>query len=140
MLLHILPIADLMGETVRKIYEKEWQRFLQQRLEFLRSLVREATRVGVNSELNIFWGSPERDICDVALTWSANLILVGSRGRTEIKEMLLGSVSNYVTHHAPCSVLIVLKTANLDPQSSQSDEQLTSSTSYKSTDAKVFGE
>lgn len=29
-----------------------------------------------------------------------------------IKEMFLGSVSNYVTHHVPCSVLIVYKTGN----------------------------
>ena len=140
MLLHILPIEDLMGEAIRKVYEKEWQRFLQQRLEFLRSLVREATTAGVDADFTIFWGSPERDICDVAQTWSADLILVGSRGRTGIKEMLLGSVSNYVTHHAPCSVLIVLKTANPDLQLSQGDEELTSYTSHKLADVKVFGE
>ena len=139
MLLHILPIEDLMGEAVRKAYEQECQRFEQQRLEFLRSLVREAITVGVNAEFNIFWGSPGRDICDVAQTWSADLIVVGSRGRTGIKEMFLGSVSNYVTHHAPCSVLIVLKTANPDLQLSQSDrEKLTSSTPYKLADAKVY--
>ncbi len=32
---------------------------------------------------------------------------MGSRGLKGLKEMFLGSVSNYVTHHAPCSVLIV---------------------------------
>ena len=66
MLLHVLPIEDLMGKAVRKVYEKEWQRFLQQRLEFLRSLVREATTVGVNAEFTIFWGIPGRDICETA--------------------------------------------------------------------------
>ena len=139
MLLHVLPIEDLMGKAVRKVYEKEWQRFLQQRLEFLRSLVREATTVGVKAEFTIFWGIPGRDICAVSQIWSADSIVVGSRGRTGIKEVFLGSVSNYVTHHAPCSVLIVRKTANPNSQSSQSDrEKLTPSTSQKLTDAKVY--
>lgn len=43
----------------------------------------------------------------MARTWSADLILVGSRGLKGLKEMFLGSVGNYVTHHAPCSALIV---------------------------------
>ncbi|HIK43734.1 MAG TPA: universal stress protein, partial [Leptolyngbyaceae cyanobacterium M65_K2018_010] len=37
----------------------------------------------------------------------ADLIVVGRRERGRIKAALLGSVSNYVVHHAPCSVLIV---------------------------------
>ncbi len=43
----------------------------------------------------------------MARAWSADLILVGSRGLKGLKEMFLGSVGNYVTHHAPCSALIV---------------------------------
>ncbi|MEL6786783.1 MAG: universal stress protein, partial [Cyanobacteria bacterium J06607_15] len=55
--------------------------------------------------------NPGRTICDRAQTWSVDLILVGSRGLTGAKEVMLGSVSNYVTHHAPCSVLIVRQTS-----------------------------
>ena len=47
------------------------------------------------------------------------MIVVGSRGLKGLKEMFLGSVSNYVTHHAPCSVLIVRSEieneSNLEP-------------------------
>ena len=35
------------------------------------------------------------------------LIMVGNRGRSGRTEFLLGSVSNYVMHHATSSVLIV---------------------------------
>ncbi len=35
----------------------------------------------------------------------ADLIVVGRRGRSGLSELILGSASNYVLHHAPCSVL-----------------------------------
>ncbi len=74
-------------------------------------------------------GNPAHNICDLAQTWSADLILVGSRGRTGIKEMFLGSVSNYITHHAPCSVLIVHKPTDSNSQFHEGkQEKLTFST------------
>jgi len=46
-------------------------------------------------------------ICELAIDWNADLIMMGRRGRSGIAEFFLGSVSNYVLHHAPCSVQIV---------------------------------
>jgi nucleotide-binding universal stress UspA family protein len=53
-------------------------------------------------------GSPDPIIIDVATEWNADLIVVGSHGRG-FWGRLLGSVSNAVVHHAPCSVLVVKK-------------------------------
>jgi nucleotide-binding universal stress UspA family protein len=52
-------------------------------------------------------GHPAATIVHVAEREEADLIVLGSRGLSEWKALLLGSVSDHVTHHAPCSVLIV---------------------------------
>jgi nucleotide-binding universal stress UspA family protein len=49
-------------------------------------------------------------ILDVAEEQRADLIVVGNKGMTGAKRFLLGSVPNRVSHHAPCSVLIVRTT------------------------------
>ena len=46
-------------------------------------------------------------ILDVAEEQSSDLIVVGNKGMTGAKRFLLGSVPNKISHHAPCSVLIV---------------------------------
>ncbi len=50
---------------------------------------------------------PKESIVEEAQKWSADLIVLGSHGYGFWERMLLGSVSNAVVHHAPCSVLIV---------------------------------
>ena len=52
-------------------------------------------------------GPPARAIVDEAEKWGADLIVVGSHGYGFWQRALLGSVSNAVVHHAPCSVLVV---------------------------------
>ncbi|MEG4214803.1 universal stress protein [Microcoleus sp. Pol14C6] len=52
-------------------------------------------------------GDPGHCICESAENWGADLIVLGRRGRTGFAEAFLGSVSNYVVHHASCSVLVI---------------------------------
>lgn len=54
-------------------------------------------------------GSAEQAIIEEAENWKADLIVIGSHGRGFWKRMFLGSVSQTVIQHAPCSVLIVRK-------------------------------
>jgi nucleotide-binding universal stress UspA family protein len=55
-------------------------------------------------------GDPADAILDVAEEQHADLIVVGNKGMTGAKRFLLGSVPNRVSHHAPCSVLIIRTT------------------------------
>jgi nucleotide-binding universal stress UspA family protein len=55
-------------------------------------------------------------LCRKAEEWGADLIMIGRRGRQGLTEMLLGSISNYVLHHAKCMVLVVQgKTSQSSP-------------------------
>ena len=55
-------------------------------------------------------GDPADAILDVAEEQGADLIVIGNKGMTGAKRFLLGSVPNKVSHHAPCSVLIIRTT------------------------------
>jgi nucleotide-binding universal stress UspA family protein len=55
-------------------------------------------------------GDPADAILDVAEEEDADLIVVGNKGMTGAKRFLLGSVPNKVSHHAPCSVMIIRTT------------------------------
>jgi nucleotide-binding universal stress UspA family protein len=73
----------------------------------LRAAVAIAKEAGVESETYARQGDPADAILDVAEERGADLIVVGNKGMTGAKRFLLGSVPNKVSHHAPCSVLII---------------------------------
>lgn len=61
--------------------------------------------VKITTELLI--GSPESRIVEKAEEMGADLIIVGSHGYNRWERLLLGSVSDSVVHHAPCSVMVI---------------------------------
>lgn len=70
-----------------------------------RTVVRNCPGVPVNtSEAR---GKAASAIVDEAIEWNADLIVVGSHGHGFWGRALLGSVSDEVVHHAPCSVMVV---------------------------------
>jgi nucleotide-binding universal stress UspA family protein len=76
-------------------------------LEAAASVAREA---GVEVAVFARQGDPADAIIDVAEEQGADLVIVGNKGMTGAKRFLLGSVPNKVSHHAPCSVLIIRTT------------------------------
>ncbi len=52
-------------------------------------------------------GAPGAEIVKAAREWPADLIVIGSHGRSGMQRALLGSVAEAVMRHAPCPVLVV---------------------------------
>jgi nucleotide-binding universal stress UspA family protein len=69
-----------------------------------------ARNEGVETNTHPREGDPADAILDVAEETGADLIIVGNKGMTGAKRFLLGSVPNKVSHHAPCSVMIIQTT------------------------------
>ena len=69
-----------------------------------------ARAAGVRGPTFARQGDPADAILDVAEEQGSDLIIVGNKGMTGAKRFLLGSVPNKVSHHAPCSVLIIRTT------------------------------
>ena len=62
---------------------------------------------GIEPKLLLREGDPASEIVEAAKDQGYDLIVVGHRGLSPIKAFLLGSVSDRVVAHAPCSVLVV---------------------------------
>jgi nucleotide-binding universal stress UspA family protein len=72
----------------------------------------EAVRTsGLAAETAVGEGDPRGRIVEEAEQWGADLIVVGSHGRTGVTRWLLGSVAQAVVAHAPCSVEVVRRRA-----------------------------
>ena len=119
-LLHVIPEQEAnypilptyayypeLNEEDYQFYRRKFEEYKRLGTDLLQDFTDRATAAGIKCEYNQIIGHPGKTICQEADTHKADLILIGSRGLKGLKEMFLGSVSNYVTHHASCSVLII---------------------------------
>jgi nucleotide-binding universal stress UspA family protein len=104
----VVPAAELWYDA-RGDFESARQE-LKKRAQKLTARVAEQIQAkGLTVETAVREGEARSAIVDEAKEWSADLIVVGSHGRTGIKRWLLGSVAQSVVSHAPCSVEVVRK-------------------------------
>ncbi|KAJ3673240.1 hypothetical protein LUZ60_006614 [Juncus effusus] len=87
-------------ESIKKANEENSKRIIARAVDICKSK-------GVNATTAIVEGEPKDALCDAAEQVHADLLVVGSRGLGMLKRAFLGSVSDYVAHHAKCPVLIV---------------------------------
>ena len=62
---------------------------------------------GLKIEARTVHGDPRTALVDAARSERADLLVVGSHGRTGVTKLLMGSVASHVVAHAPCSVMVV---------------------------------
>jgi len=70
----------------------------------------DARKEGIEVQVHAVEGDPAEGILSVAEDTKADLIVVGNKGMTGARRFLLGSVPNNISHHAPCSVMVVRTT------------------------------
>jgi nucleotide-binding universal stress UspA family protein len=106
---HVIEIVAGRGAGTLHFDEAEIRERIQSQVEQLRA-------AGVDAELELhsaMAGAPAQVIADVAMRIGADLIVTGTRGRSTVSGIFLGSVSNRLLHLAHCPVLVVPDAARL---------------------------
>jgi nucleotide-binding universal stress UspA family protein len=75
--------------------------------KYLKDAKSSLVRVGINIHTVILEGDPASKIIAYSEMEGFDIIMMGSRGMGKFKEMIVGSISNKVIHHAKCSVMLV---------------------------------
>ena len=130
MLFHSLPYesqgvgsyADMFGRELIN-YSGEMQAQLrkerEEACEWLASYCQMTTAQRVPTEWDVKVGDAGSAIVELTQAWNADLVVLGRRDRRGLAEIVLGSVSNYVVHHASCSVLVVQGIGHTTDESSE---------------------
>lgn len=75
--------------------------------EMLKESAQPLRDAGLEVQAKVRFGNPANEVLREAEEGGCDMIVMGSHGRGAFGGFLLGSVSNKVTHHAKCPVLIV---------------------------------
>ena len=96
-----------LDEKAKKTYELKMAEYANRYEVLLKEKQAAVEAAGVTAQCIQPYGHPGPVICKAASDHDVDLIVVGNRDRSTFEELVPGSVSNYVVHHAPCSVTIV---------------------------------
>jgi len=96
------PTKDFMDEMVQ-----EDRVFAEKRQTTIAEMFDGAN---IDLECRVMEGNAQETIVDQATQLGSDLVVVGAKGHSQIDRILLGSTSDFVATHAPCSVLVVRPT------------------------------
>lgn len=102
LVLHVVQPTECLGYSIP---ESKQQRRKAEELVDRAKRILCAARFRVNTEVLV--GEPSATVVGRAQEWNADLIVVGSHGRTGLRRFFLGSVSDAIVRRARCSVEIV---------------------------------
>lgn len=95
-------------------YSEAWLAERRPAKEESESAAQRLRQAGFDATAQVRDGDPAHEIIACAREREAGLIVVGTRGQTGLRRLVLGSVARNVVLHAPCSVLVVREGARLD--------------------------
>jgi nucleotide-binding universal stress UspA family protein len=97
----------IVNDIALEQYAKEWKEYETQGIERLQTYAAQAQERGIKVEISQNFGDSGKMICELAANWSAAVIVMGRNQKSMLSEIFLGSTSNYVLHHAHCSVMVI---------------------------------
>jgi nucleotide-binding universal stress UspA family protein len=100
----ILPI---MNDLAIDQYSQAWNEYERKGIDLLQAYAKQAKECGVKADILQNYGDSGPLICEAAKNWMADTILMGRNQKSLLNEIFLGSTSNYVLHHAHCSVMVI---------------------------------
>jgi nucleotide-binding universal stress UspA family protein len=107
-ILHVVePIVISEPPQMAPGYYPELEDQLPQAREVVDRVATTLSSAGFRVTTSVVTGDARSVILEAAAEWHADLIVLGSHGRTGLGRFFLGSVSEAVARHARCSVLIV---------------------------------
>lgn len=69
---------------------------------------KEVKKAGLACQTYVSYGCPRQELCyDLPEKYDIDLIMMGATGLNSLERLVLGSISEYLSHHAPCDVMIV---------------------------------
>ena len=101
---HVVP-CEFGGDSVNTFELVE--ELKKKGKEILEQCKRIAAKNNISIKTVSELGDPAKIIIELAKSNDFDLIIMGSRGRSAFKELLLGSVTQKVAHHAKCPVMVV---------------------------------
>jgi nucleotide-binding universal stress UspA family protein len=104
---HVVHVMHMPSDV--RVTGTWWSTLRGQALEALRELLEGTDSAGLKIESHIAEGHPSESIVELATNLGADLIVMGSHGRTGLAHVLLGSVAERTIRSAPCPVITLKK-------------------------------
>lgn len=92
--------------------------------KFARERAEALSRLGIHTTFEQREGSAAKELIAAAVERHADCLVIGSRGQTGVRRLMLGSVARSVLFHAPCSVLIAHAKPARERRSTDASEHL----------------